>query len=153
MTYQVTKTYGNERGLSCCFRQHRADSHCALLHGYALGFEIVLEADELNESNWVYDFGGFKPFAAWLKDTFDHTLLVAQDDPQRNRLLDLHDNDLANVRVIDGAVGCEAFAKMAFDTMQGMLNTSVWEEDIGRVRVVSVRVFEHGSNSATYLQK
>ncbi|SVB70610.1 uncharacterized protein METZ01_LOCUS223464, partial [marine metagenome] len=26
--YQSTKTYGNEVGLSCCFRQWRADSHC-----------------------------------------------------------------------------------------------------------------------------
>ena len=28
MKYQSTKTYGNERGLSCCFRQWNANSNC-----------------------------------------------------------------------------------------------------------------------------
>ena len=57
MKYRVTKTYGNERGLSCAFRQWRADSHCNLIHGYSLGFRFVFEAAQLDDRNWVYDFG------------------------------------------------------------------------------------------------
>ena len=38
MKYQVIKTYGNETGHSCAFRQWRAESHCNLIHGYGLGF-------------------------------------------------------------------------------------------------------------------
>ena len=41
--YRSTKTYGNERGLSCAFRQWRADSHCNLIHGYSLGFVLHLK--------------------------------------------------------------------------------------------------------------
>ena len=65
--YQSTKTYGNEVGLSCCFRQWRADSHWKLLHGYSLGFRFTFEAAQLDERNWVYDFGDCK----WIKKYLD----------------------------------------------------------------------------------
>ena len=51
MTYRVTKTYGNERGLSCAFRQWKAESHCRLIHGYSLGFRFVFEAETLDHRN------------------------------------------------------------------------------------------------------
>ena len=87
--YQSTKSYGHEMGFSCCFRQWRADSHCRLLHGYALAFKFIFESKTLDVRNWVVDFGGLKPLKAMLQDTFDHTLLVAEDDPKKQVLLDL----------------------------------------------------------------
>ncbi len=40
--YRSTKMYDHNEGLSCCFRQWRAtDSHCRLIHGYALAFKFV----------------------------------------------------------------------------------------------------------------
>jgi 6-pyruvoyltetrahydropterin/6-carboxytetrahydropterin synthase len=86
MTYQVTKTYGHELGLSCVFRQHRANSHCKQLHGYALAFDIVFETETLDARNWVIDFGSLKEVKEWLVDMFDHTLLVASDDPMFEEL-------------------------------------------------------------------
>src|SRR5918993_5827328 len=81
--YRSTKTYDHTEGLSCCFRQWRAShSHCRLVHGYALAFKFVFATFELDERNWCFDFGGLKPVKAWLKDLFDHTMLVAQDDPE-----------------------------------------------------------------------
>ena len=56
--FRSTKTYGHEMGFSCAFRQHRADSHCRLVHGYALAFHFEFEATELDVRNWVVDFGG-----------------------------------------------------------------------------------------------
>ncbi len=42
--YLSTKTYGNDRGLSCCFRQWRSThSHCSLLHGYSIGIKLIFE--------------------------------------------------------------------------------------------------------------
>src|SRR3712207_1057849 len=76
--FRSTKTYDHNEGLSCCFRQWRAtDSHCSLLHGYALSFRFVFACSELDERNWCYDFGALKPVRAWLKSMFDHTMLVA----------------------------------------------------------------------------
>ena len=76
MTYKSTKTYGHELGLSCCFRQWRAESHCRLLHGYALSIRLVFEAEELDVRNWVVDFGSLKSLKQMFVDTFDHKLLV-----------------------------------------------------------------------------
>lgn len=151
-TFLSTKTYGNDRGLSCCFRQWRAEhSHCKLLHGYSLGFKFVFECTELDERNWVMDFGGMKEMKKWLEDKFDHTLVVAEDDPQRGALEELNAKGLAEVRVFP-AVGSERFAEMAFLKMESILLQS---ERAGTslnptVRVKSVECFEHGANSAIF---
>lgn len=146
LTYISTKTYGHEVGLSCCFRQHMAKSHCNRLHGYALAIRIEFEAYELNESHWVVDFGGLKSFKTLLENTFDHKLLIAKDDPHRSILVHLNDYDLANV-VLVPATGCESFAKLIFE------HAEIWLKDNDykpRVWVRSVEVREHGANSAIF---
>ena len=141
--YRSTKTYGNERGLSCCFRQHRAHSHCNLIHGYSLGFRITFEAATLDERNWVYDFGDCKWIKKYLDEVFDHTLAIAEDDPELKVFKGLEKFDLANVVVMKG-VGCEKFAEHVYD----YISPKVYSDTKGRVSVYSVEVFEHGSNSA-----
>ena len=71
------KTYTHATGHSCAFRQWKADSHCNLIHGYALSFHFEFESEELDSRNWVMDFGGLRPLKDLLEDWFDHTLLVA----------------------------------------------------------------------------
>lgn len=144
--YRSTKAYDHAEGLSCCFRQWRAThSHCRLIHGYALAFKFVFATYELDERNWCFDFGGMKPVKAWLKDLFDHTMLVAQDDPELERFEAMHRDGLINLRVLP-AVGCEATAKHVFDHVA----TFVRDETNGRVWLESVEVKEHGGNSAIY---
>lgn len=141
-----TKTFGHNLGLSACFRQHRAESHCRLLHGYALAVELIFAADELDVRNWVVDFGSLKSLKGWLEDTFDHTLLVAEDDPKKDQLYELEAHGLARIVEVP-ATGCEAFAKLIFDA------TEVWLKDNGyspRCWLCSVKVSEHGANSAVY---
>jgi 6-pyruvoyltetrahydropterin/6-carboxytetrahydropterin synthase len=73
MKHYSTKHYGHNIGLSAVFRQPKADhSHCHLLHGYSLAFTFTFGCDELDNKNWVVDFGGLKPLKAWLEDQFDH---------------------------------------------------------------------------------
>ena len=79
--YISTKTYTHLGPVA--YRQWRADSHCNLIHGYALSFHFEFETNDLDARNWVVDFGGLKPLKGNLEDWFDHTLLVAQDDPDR----------------------------------------------------------------------
>ena len=161
MAYRITKTYGHDLGLSACFRQPRATSHCRFLHGYALAFKFVFEADTLDENGWVLDFGSLKPVKAWLCDTFDHKLLVAQDDPERKRLEDLmgygvlREKNLADVLVVP-RIGCESFAGMAFDAamrlvrgLRSPLHMPQRSHD-GVVRLVEVECREHGANGASY---
>ncbi len=144
MPYRSTKTWGHDVGLSCCFRQWRAESHCAQLHGYALSVGVEFEADELDANGWVIDFGGLKPVKAWLVENFDHRLLVAKDDPRLEQFLALLGAGLADVNVVD-RVGCEAFAAMVAAHVEAWLIT---EGHAPRVRLVSCEVREHGANSA-----
>lgn len=143
--FASTKTYTHSVGLSCCFRQWRAESHCRFLHGYALQVHCAFAADELDVRNWVVDFGSLKSFKGWLEDTFDHKLLVAQDDPMGQHLLDLAKvHGVADV-VILPRVGMEAFAEMIYRYLE------TWLYDNGyspRVRLFSVKVSEHEANSA-----
>ena len=166
--YLSTKTYGNDRGLSCCFRQWRAThSHCSTLHGYSIGIKLIFECDTLDDKNWCMDFGGLKQFKAWADHMFDHTLVVAEDDPMldffkhMNEIVDIDSKDhlsklpyergaLCDLRIVPG-VGCEMFAKMAYDKMAELLASGDMRYPINpTVRIKSVEVFEHGANSATY---
>ena len=144
--YRSTKSYDHAEGLSCCFRQWRAtQSHCSLIHGYALAFKFVFATRELDERNWCFDFGGLKPVRQWLHDMFDHTLIVAADDPELCRLQALHDAGIAKVQVL-AAVGCEAVAKF----VHNHVGEYVARESNHRVWLESVEVREHGGNSAIY---
>lgn len=144
--YRSTKTYGANIGLTCCFRQWRAQSHCRFLHGYALEIGLEFEAIELDVRGWVVDFGSLKSLKGWLETTFDHKTLVAEDDPLRpqfHRMAEMGFIQLVEVP----ATGCEAFAKLVAEC------TVIWLKDNGyspRVRLVKAEVREHGANSAIY---
>ena len=174
--YLSTKTYGNDRGLSCCFRQWRSThSHCSLLHGYSIGIKLIFESETLDDRNWVMDFGGLKAFKEWSEYQFDHTLVVAKDDPhlklfETMAMFGLQDQGgVCDLRVVEG-VGCEKFAELAYKTMENILkafqagnswflvaeNGDTLQEfkcryPVGQgVRLRSAEVFEHAGNSAVY---
>ncbi len=144
--YRSTKTYDHSEGLSCCFRQWRArESHCRFVHGYALAFHFVFAAMSLDERNWCFDFGCLKPVRNWLHDMFDHTTIVAEDDPQRCFFEDMERAGLLRLRLLP-AVGCEATARFVFDYVAKF----AVDQSNGRVWLESVEVREHGGNSAIY---
>lgn len=146
--FTTTKTFTHEVGLSCCFRQWRAKSHCAQLHGYALAVELQFESDELDENNWVIDFGSFGPVKEWLRSQFDHTLVVAKDDPQMKLFEQMHRSQLCNLVVLP-SVGCEAFAAHIASHVQEWIRPRVVHSFRGlRLRRVTVR--EHGGNACGY---
>ena len=173
-TYVSTKTYGNDRGLSCCFRQWRSThSHCSLLHGYSIGIRLMFESDTLDDRNWVMDFGGLRAFKDWAEHMFDHTLVIAKDDPHLDLFLKMAELGLqdqggvCDIRLVE-AVGCEKFAELAYHVMTDILKSFQADETwhfmnnqeiveyaprypVGQgVRLRSVEVFEHEGNSAIY---
>ena len=144
--YRSTKTYDHGEGLSCTFRQWRArHSHCRLLHGYALAFKFILATRELDERYWCFDFGAMKEVRQWLHEMFDHTLLIAMDDPDRERLEELGRAGLADVRLMP-AVGCEATARFVHAHISNLVSGCT----SGRVWLESVEVREHSGNSALF---
>ncbi len=105
--YVSTKEY---RDLGpCAYRQWRADSHCRLVHGYSYSFKFEFESDDLDARYWVVDYGSLRPLKDQLEEWFDHTLLVAHDDPMKDELLRLGELGLATIVEVE-ATGCEALA-------------------------------------------
>jgi 6-pyruvoyltetrahydropterin/6-carboxytetrahydropterin synthase len=149
--FQSTKLFD---GFSCVFRQWRADgTHCKFIHGYGVSFRVWFEGD-LDERNWVWDFGGMKRAKgtidgmnpkAWMDYMFDHTTIIAEDDPFINAFKEMDKVGAAQIRVIPH-VGAEQFAKYIYEKLNGFIH----DETSGRVRVVRVEFMEHGRNTAIY---
>jgi len=149
--YQSTKVFD---GFSCVFRQWRAEgTHCKYVHGYGVSFKVWFEG-ELDERNWVWDFGGMKRAKgtidgmnpkAWMDYMFDHTMIVAEDDPFIESFKLMDRAGAAQIRIIP-AVGAEKFAEYVYNKLQEFIHT----ETEGRVRIARVDFMEHGRNSAIY---
>ena len=149
--YISTKVFD---GFSCVFRQWKAEStHCRFLHGYGVSFKVWFEG-ELDDRNWVWDFGGMKRAKtqidgmspkAWMDHMFGHTFIVAEDDPFLKSFQKMEGAGVAQVRVVP-ATGAERFAQYIFEK----INPFVQEETNGRVKVMKVEFREHGKNSAIY---
>jgi 6-pyruvoyltetrahydropterin/6-carboxytetrahydropterin synthase len=149
--FQSTKIFD---GFSTVFRQWRADgTHCQFLHGYGISFKITFEG-ELDERNWVWDFGGMKRAKGtidgmnpkvWMDFMFDHTYIIAEDDPFLPLAKEMDKGGIVQLRIIP-ATGAEQFAKYIYDKV----NEFVLEETNNRVRVTQVEFKEHNKNSAIY---
>mgnify|MGYP000902016813 FL=1 len=130
---------------SCAFRQPKANSHCKYIHGYRLKAKFWFESDELDENNWVVDFGGLKELKNLLKNQFDHTTCISSDDPHIEHFKKLSEIGVCDLRIMDG-VGIEKFAEWchaAADNFAQIITKL-------RCRCSQVEVFEHENNSAIF---
>ena len=151
MGYKSTKLFN---GFTCCFRQWKAvETHCKYLDGYAVSLKVVFEG-ELDHKNWVWDFGGMKRAKnlidgmqpkAWMDYMFDHTVVIAKDDPEALMFQSLSDLGVIQLREVE-ATGAEKFAEYVFNK----LNKFVQLETDGRVKISSVEFMENNNNSAIY---
>lgn len=150
--FQSSKVFD---GFSTVFRQWKAeDTHCRFFHGYGISFKIYFEG-ELDHRNWVWDFGGMKRAKTkidgmspkeWMDHMFDHTMIIAEDDPFIDSLKLMDNAGAAQVRIIP-ATGAEKFAEYIYNN----INPFVLEETNNRVRVTKVKFMEHNKNAAYYI--
>ena len=131
---------------SCTFRQWRAThTHCSYLHGYKLYAKLWIECVELDKNGWSFDFGGFKDIKKQLEYLFDHTTIVAQDDPYIDKFKELHQLRVIDLRVVE-AVGIEKTAEL----VHKIANDYILKETKERCFISKVEVWEHDKNSAIY---
>lgn len=166
MPYVSTKNYGPEQGFAVCYRQWRADRKsgksknerysiseipgCCALHGYALGFYFEFESKTLDARNWVVDFGSLRPLKQFLQESFDHTMLVAQDDPHFEVFENLHNLGLAKMVVVE-KTGCEGLSKFLYDYVNDVFLPDHYpDSDSQVIHCRKVEVRETPSNSAWY---
>lgn len=141
--YQSTKII--ELG-SCAFRQWRADgTHCKYVHGYRLMGKFWFGCKELDDKNWVINFGGLKEVKKVLQDQFDHTLCIAEDDPLLDEFKRLDELGGCVLKVMDG-VGIEKTAEWSFKAVDPIIKSI----SDGRCWINKVEVWEHELNSAIY---
>lgn len=149
MIFESTKVFD---GYSTCFRQWRAEgTHCKYLHGYGVSFKVWFKG-QLDERNWVFDFGGMKrskntidgkspkEYFAWL---LDHTTIIAEDDPMLESFRLMARAGLIQLRTIPDT-GCERFAEFLLTK----INIFLANETNGRVIASKLEFREHSKNSA-----
>ena len=152
--FQSTKIFD---GFSTVFRQWKAETtHCKYLHGYGVSFKLYFEGD-LDERNWVWDFGGMKRAKGkidnmspkqWFDYMFDHTFIVAEDDPYLQSFQKMDEAGVAQIRVVP-ATGAERFAQFVYDKVSKFIE----EETNGRVSIAKVEFREHNKNAAIYVPR
>ena len=152
-SFRSTKIFD---GYSCVFRQWKAEeTHCKFLHGYGISFKVWFEG-ELDERNWVWDFGGMKRAVghidgknpkAWMDYMFDHTVIISTDDPYLDKFKQMEVDGIIQLRIIP-ATGAEQFAKYIYKK----LNIFIQEETQGRVKITKVEFMEHNKNTAIYTE-
>ena len=140
--YTSTKTYHN---LPCSHRQAHHDGRCRFIHGYNRDVTLHFTCDELDENHFVVDFGKLKDLKAWLEEMFDHTMLINENDPERELFEDMHKRGVCDLRVMAN-VGMEASSKYVFDYADKLIR----EKTGGRCWVYRVETRENTKNSGTY---
>lgn len=141
--YRVLKTY---RNLPCAHRRWRHDGHCAWVHGYSREITLTFACSERDENGFVIDFGqALKPVKQWMKDQFDHTLLLDADDPLLPQFRELERQGACKLNVFE-QVGMEGTARYVYDNISVWLRTEhgqlIWLE--------AVECRENDKNAAIY---
>ncbi len=145
MKYISTKTYGAEPGFAVAYRQWRAESHCRFVHAYSREFLFEFAASELTKEGWVVDFGGLKELKQWLDQVFDHTFLIAQDDPELETFKALDQRGAIQLRVLPNP-GMEGSAEYVYHEATKILESLYGK----RAWITKVEVRENDKNSAIF---
>jgi 6-pyruvoyltetrahydropterin/6-carboxytetrahydropterin synthase len=148
VVYKYTSTKEWVDNFPCAYRQWRADSHCNLIHGYSFSIKVYFGCNTLDARNWCADYGGLKDLKAILEEQFDHTLLVAEDDPEIETFKMLQEKNMAKLTILP-ALGCEALADMIYKFINGVYVPDHWGTgEADRLWCWRVEVRETQSNMA-----
>ncbi len=140
--FRFRKRFGE---LPCCHRSWSRQDKRFFLHGYERMFEIEFACAEIEpRSGLVVDTRCLKDVRAALRHQFDHTTLIAVDDPQRGLFGQLADQGVIDLRIMD-STGMGGAAAWVFDTTERI----VGQATAGRVWASRVQARESRNNVVT----
>ena len=143
MTHVSTKHYDN---YPCAHRQWKHLGYCALVHGYSRSFTFTFGAHTLDDCGFAVDFGKCR----WIKDhldaLFDHTLLLAPDDPLMHTFRSLERDGACRIVTLPYGPGMEGTAQYLCEYVDAALRL----QSKGRCWVEQVEARENSKNSAIY---
>ena len=148
VSYKYTSTKEYIDAFPCAYRQWRSDSHCNLIHGYSFSMKFYFGTNDLDARNWAADYGGLKELKKILESQFDHSLIVAQDDPDMETFNLLSEKGMAKIVVLP-RLGCESLADMLYKYVNGVYIPEMWGEgEANRLWCYKVEVRETQANMA-----
>ena len=104
--------------------------------------------NNLDARNWCADYGGLKELKKILEDQFDHTLLVAEDDPELEMYKQLQAHNLAKLTILP-KLGCEGLADQLYKFVNGVYIPDYWGQgEADRLWCYRVEVRETQANMA-----
>ena len=77
--YKICKTFWIETGHFLTSQQVQSD--CRMPHGHSRKVEIIVSAEELDQSNMVFDFQAFKAAFGEYIDSMDHAMYINTNSP------------------------------------------------------------------------
>jgi len=154
MNYKYVSTKEYVDAFPVAYRQWRADDKpgpvpgCNKIHGYAFSMKFYFGTNDLDVRNWVVDYGSLGPLKEFLQSQFDHTLLVASDDPHIDWYREANNRGIAKVIELPN-LGCECLAQMLYDYVNEVFIPETFGKvDAERVWCFRVEVRETQSNMA-----
>ena len=140
--FHMRKLFDN---LPCCHRSWANQGKRFFLHGYERTFEVEFAFAETEpDTGEVVDSSAVREIRAALRYQFDHTTLIAVDDPQRDLFELLAERGVIDLRIMDNT-GMEGSAAWVFDTAEQIVGPATG----GRVWVSRVKARESRNHAVT----
>ena len=136
----VTKKF---LGYPFAHRVHNHDGLCKKLHGHSWDFEVSFTADSLDEKGFVIDLGKLQEVRSFFEQYFDHTVVLAEDDPLLDNFRELQNLGALKLLVLPHC-SSEAIAEFVANEVGEIIKDK-------KASVSSVLVRESFKNSATYV--
>ena len=131
--------------LPCCHRSWANHGKRFFLHGYERTFEIEFACAQTEpDTGMVVDSSSVREIRIALRYQFDHTTLVAVDDPQRDLFELLAERGVIDLRIMDNT-GMEGSAAWVFDTADRIVGLATG----GRVWVSRIKARESRNHVLT----
>lgn len=131
--------------LPCCHRSWTNEGKRFFLHGYERTFEIEFACAQTEPgTDLVVGPDTLEEIREALRKQFDHTTLIAADDPERDLFELLAERGVIDLRIMD-STGMERSAAWVFDTVESIVVRATQ----GRVWVSQIKARESHSNGVT----
>ncbi len=131
--------------LPCCHRSWANQGKRFFLHGYERTFDIEFACAETESgTDAVIDDNALDEVKTALRYQFDHTTLIAVDDPQRDLFELLADRGVIDLRIMDDT-GMAGSAAWTFETVESIVGLATG----GRVWVSRIEARESRNNIVT----
>lgn len=154
----VSTAHRNWRALN---NPNRDSKKCSYIHGYTKTFTFVFESSELDEFEWVYDYGTtsssnprvMTQIKNFINDQLDHGVTTDSDDPMLTEIQAIERLGLIKLFVVPVENGQSGSVEGLCRYIHNTFNPLLLAETNGRCWIKSVTVSEHHKNSSTYTWK